>query len=218
MKLIVIILVEESDRMEKKFNNIYFEDYGNLEIVKGITNHLFPIHTHRFLCVGIITKGKVIFICEGVKIILKAGSEYIIPPNCSHAFNPISDKPYSYLTLCFKNKTFNFSLNMTEYIAKALYNIENTVTNDLSIDDICKAINISKFHFIRQFKIEVGMTPYKFFLNSKIKKIRQGIILEQQLSDLALELGFSDQSHMSNIFKRYMGVSPLQFHKKYNAH
>lgn len=186
--------------------------------MKGRTNHIFSIHTHRFLCVGMITKGKVIFICEGVKTILKAGSEYIIPPNYSHAFNSISDKRYSYLTLCLKNKTFNFALNMTEYISKALYIIENTITNDLSIDDICKIINISKFHFIRKFKIEVGMTPYKFILNSKIKKIRQGIILEQQLSDLALELGFSDQSHMSNIFKRYMGESPLQFYKKYNAH
>ena len=83
---------------------------------------------------------------------------------------------------------------------------------------MCRFVNVSKFHFIREFKNEVGITPYQFILNLKIKKIRQGVILQQPLSDLALDYGFSDQSHLCNTFKKYMGVSPLQFNAKHRTH
>lgn len=203
--------------MEKEISNVFFDDYKDFEIISGTTKHFFPLHTHRYLCVGKITKGNVIFICDGIKTTLSVGSEYIIPPNCPHAFNPIEDKPYSYVTLCLKNTT-NDTSNKTEYISKTVSIIENSSTPSFSIDDICKIINLSKFHFIRQFKLEVGLTPYQFILNTKIRKIRQGLLSKQTLSDLALDLGFSDQSHMCNTFKKYMGISPLQFYQKYKMY
>lgn len=203
--------------MQREKSDITFDEYNDYEVITGTCKHSFPLHIHQCLCLGTITKGNVLFVCDNREIELKEGESYIITPNSPHAFTSISGNIYSYLTISLKNKTFKTS-NLTEYISHAVFFIENSDLSILSVDDVCRFVNVSKFHFTRAFKNEVGITPHQFILNQKIKKIRQGIVSQQSLSDLSLDYGFSDQSHLCNTFKKYMGVSPLQFYAKHRTH
>lgn len=203
--------------MKKETNQIYFDEYRDFEIVSGTCTHSFPIHIHQCLCIGMITKGRALFVSEDGNSIIDEGSQYIIPPYSPHSIAPVNSNTYSYLTVCLKehiNQTFDLSKCTT--LAKSLIEHSNTIA--LSIQDVSKFINVSKYHFIRKFKEQVGITPYQYILNEKIKKARQGIISNQSLSELALDLGFFDQSHLCNTFKKHMGISPLKYRYAYKSH
>lgn len=203
--------------MKKEINKIYFDEYRDFEVVSGTGTHSFPMHMHQSLCIGVIIKGSALFVCEGQVSILNQGSKYIISPYSPHSLAPINGNVYSYVTICLKEHSFKIP-NLSEYAALAKEFVEHSNSPVPKIQDMSEFVGLSKYHFIRKFKEKVGVTPYQFILNEKIKKARQGILSRQSLSDLALDLGFSDQSHLCNTFKKHMGISPLRYCSAHKSH
>ncbi|SHN72187.1 AraC family transcriptional regulator [Desulfovibrio litoralis] len=200
-------------------NNITFDNYyDELELVSGTSKHTFPTHIHQSLCIGVITKGAALLSFNNKTSILEKGSHYIIAPYQPHAITPLNGKEYSYLTICIKKDISKLCPELYKYLTKTKTLMQNTDPSSYNLQLLAQANNLSKYHFIKKFKEKIGITPYQFILNEKIKKVRQGILSKQSLADLALELGFSDQSHLCNTFKKYMGISPLQFSTAYKAH
>jgi AraC family transcriptional regulator len=88
----------------------------------------------------------------------------------------------------------------------------STIRENLTLEEMARQVHLSPFHFARQFKRTVGISPYKFVLQLKIehakmtmKKCRGSII------DIAHELNFSDQAHFTKTFKKVTGISPRQY-------
>jgi AraC-like DNA-binding protein len=75
--------------------------------------------------------------------------------------------------------------------------------------DVARECRLSTSHFQRAFRRTVGMAPHKWLLSRRIelakKKLRDG---RSPLSDVALECGFGDQSHLTRVFSRLVGTSP----------
>ena len=75
--------------------------------------------------------------------------------------------------------------------------------------DVARECRLSTSHFQRAFRRTVGMAAHKWLLSRRIKlakqKLRDG---RSSLSDVALACGFSDQSHLTRIFTRLVGISP----------
>lgn len=89
--------------------------------------------------------------------------------------------------------------------------IENHLNSKINLLDLAKIIGIDKFKFIRWFKTNVGITPFEYIL---LKRIGCGKTLIQQglpLVDVSFHTGFYDQSHFSNYFKKYVGMSPKAY-------
>lgn len=200
-----------------KNNEIYFLDFGEIEIISGRCSHSFPVHIHKSMCVGIITNGRAEFICNGNSSILMTGDLFTIPPDNPHSISAIDGMEYSYITLCFKNMNFNRGVSDYHYTAIAKSFIESQPAHTIDLQTLSDFVHVSEFHLIREFKKAVGVSPHQFCLMEKVKKIRQGLMIQQPLSDLALSLGFSDQSHLCNTFKKFMGITPLQYKHSYKA-
>lgn len=208
----------------KSSNQINFYDFGEIEIVVGESAHSFPTHIHQSLCVGLITHGSVEFICENHKAILTKGEVYVIPPFTPHSLSAVNGGNYAYTALCLKNvlggrnKRNDFCQNNIyekDYIALAKSFIQSRLEYSFDLQALSEHVCVSKFHLIREFKKRFGVSPYQFYLSEKVKKIRQGLVLKQSLSDLTFALGFSDQSHLCNTFRKFMGITPLQFNCTY---
>lgn len=79
----------------------------------------------------------------------------------------------------------------------------------ISIDDIARHAGIAKRNFVDAFRRSVGLTPWAFVLG---RRLQQALLRVRETSDemtiIALELGFSTPSHFSTAFKRRFGVSP----------
>jgi AraC-like DNA-binding protein len=94
--------------------------------------------------------------------------------------------------------------------------IKNSILSMLyekgSLDEIAKKFFMSKSNLIRIFKKHMGMTPYKFLLDEKIRIAR--LLLgstNMSVKTIAEQLCFTDEHYFSYIFKEKTGVSPLKF-------
>lgn len=81
----------------------------------------------------------------------------------------------------------------------------------ISLDTVAKKVGFSRFHFIRQFKKHTGISPHQFRIQQRIEAAKDLIRKGRPLSQIALETGFSDQSHFTNKFRQYTGATPSQY-------
>lgn len=102
------------------------------------------------------------------------------------------------------NKVSN--LNKSVCTEKAVQYLNNHFQSRFSLDELAKKSYVSKYHLIRTFKKEMGITPKQYHQQCKVRKIKE-LVFESSQSDIAYMLNFSTQSHMNSIFKKYMGIT-----------
>lgn len=96
----------------------------------------------------------------------------------------------------------NACLFMTEHFAE-----------HITLDELCKCSSLSKSTLLRAFTKSKGVTPYRYLQAIRIDKAKA--LLEQGVSpiDAAIQTGFSDQSHFSNFFNMFIGLSPAAYRR-----
>jgi len=94
--------------------------------------------------------------------------------------------------------------------------IERNLKAKISLSRLAENFGMNKFQFIRWFKVRVGITPFEYILLMRIglgkRLIQQGV----PIVDASLDSGFYDQSHFSNYFKKYVGLSPKNYKNSCN--
>jgi len=102
------------------------------------------------------------------------------------------------------------------HIKKALAIMEKSVQRSIGMDEIARILSISPEYFTRIFKNEIKMGPLQYFLRLKIEGAAGLLISSNKLiSEIASWFGFKNQFHFSRVFKRYTGISPLEYRKIY---
>lgn len=89
--------------------------------------------------------------------------------------------------------------------------LENHYMENVTLDNLCKLTGRSKYYLLRSFTKQMGISPYSYLETLRIDKAKK--MLEQGVSpiDVALQTGFTDQSHFSNFFKKFIGLTPKQY-------
>lgn len=100
------------------------------------------------------------------------------------------------------------------YMSQALEYINQNIALDISIDQICTTVNVSKYHFCRRFKKYTGLTVMQYILKTRIllakNELRKTHLSISQISD---EYGFSSVSYFCRVFKEEENCTPLQYRK-----
>jgi AraC-like DNA-binding protein len=82
----------------------------------------------------------------------------------------------------------------------------------LSLEELSKKANLSKYHFCRSFKKSTGMTPMKFVTHLRINRAKELLRRRNNnISRIAIEVGFNDFSNFIRHFKKHTGVTPKTF-------
>jgi len=86
---------------------------------------------------------------------------------------------------------------------------------DLSVRELASLINISSHYFSTLFKKSTGLTPHKYIIQTRIERAKI-LLLERKMSlvDIAQQVGFANQGHLNQTFKRLVGVTPKQFRQR----
>jgi AraC-like DNA-binding protein len=79
---------------------------------------------------------------------------------------------------------------------------------DISLESMAARASMSKYHFLRQFKHHYGRTPHQYLQNIRIDCVRRKLASEEALSQIALDCGFYDQSHMVKTYQKFYGHTP----------
>jgi AraC-like DNA-binding protein len=97
------------------------------------------------------------------------------------------------------------------YIAKKF--LEAHPAKEVSLEDLAKLTSLSSFHLLRVFKRDMGVSPHAYQIQQRIHLAKRFLRDGKRIAEVALEMGFHDQSHMGLHFKRLVGVTPRQFIK-----
>ena len=102
-----------------------------------------------------------------------------------------------------------------EEIQKACRFMEENLDKPLSLEQICRHTGLGKSTLLRAFTREKGITPYRYLETLRINKARKLLEEGRTLTEAALETGFSDQSHFTNYFTSFTGISPGSYRNIY---
>jgi AraC-like DNA-binding protein len=94
--------------------------------------------------------------------------------------------------------------------------IEASIDTNFTLDTLAQNVSLSKFHFLRVFKKESGMTPHAFIINKRLNKAKSFIQSGMPISEAASMVGFNDQSHFTRNFKRIYGYTPKKLQTSSN--
>jgi AraC-like DNA-binding protein len=92
--------------------------------------------------------------------------------------------------------------------------IDDNLDAPLTLDRLAEEAELSKYHFSRVFRQEVGLPPWSFVRRARVDRARG--LLERGASPAAaaVEAGFCDQSHLTRAMKEIVGKTPKQVQKE----
>jgi len=90
--------------------------------------------------------------------------------------------------------------------------VEAHLEDDLSVEDLAKVLDLSRFHFSRIFKTTTSRSPYQFLLERRIRRSRD-LLRSSDLSiaEIAPTCGFRSVAQFEEAFRRAMGVRPIRY-------
>ncbi|MEE9327118.1 MAG: AraC family transcriptional regulator [Cocleimonas sp.] len=91
--------------------------------------------------------------------------------------------------------------------------IDSYYSENISMQQLAKHAQLSPFYLARLFQKTVGLPPHAYQIQRRLQKAKQLIHHGVRLSDVAVDCGFTDQSHLSRHFKRSQGVAPGAYQK-----
>lgn len=95
--------------------------------------------------------------------------------------------------------------------------ITDKLHSKISIAELATEVGLSPFHFARMFKLSFGETPADFITRTRIKKVKELLPSKLSLADISLRTGFSQQSHMTDKFKKHTGITPAAYRREYQT-
>lgn len=96
-------------------------------------------------------------------------------------------------------------------IRESLYFMEENFHLPLCLGDIAECAGLSEFHFMRLFKSRMQTTVHQHLKQLRLNAAKAMLARGEPISEVAASVGFYDQSHFTNSFRRVFGVTPKKY-------
>ena len=106
-------------------------------------------------------------------------------------------------------KVFNEKRSMQ--IAKDF--LAENYSQNISIEELSKVVNLSSYYFIRSFSKYYGLPPHQFQNQLRLQRAKKDLLMDESIASIALKNGFYDQSHFNRQFRKTFGVTPNSYRK-----
>ncbi|MFO7597948.1 MAG: AraC family transcriptional regulator [Desulfocurvibacter africanus] len=98
-----------------------------------------------------------------------------------------------------------------EAVRRAKEHLHARLDGKVSLEELAAETGLSRYHLLRVFKAATGMSPYAYHLQLRVEHARRLLLNGLPFVQAASEAGFSDQSHFSNTFRHFFGMTPGQY-------
>ena len=102
----------------------------------------------------------------------------------------------------------------TRLYKKAINTLEEKIFSNISVEELARECNISTAQLKRVFSKYAGIGIHEYFLQIKILYAKKLLSGGMGVTEVAEKMSFSSQNYFSVVFKRKVGVSPLQYKKE----
>lgn len=95
--------------------------------------------------------------------------------------------------------------------------MEEHFSENITLDELLSMTSFGKSYLLRSFTKQVGVSPYRYLQTVRLEKAKR--FLEQGTApvEAAAMAGFADQSHFTNAFKSFIGLTPKQYQRIFSA-
>ncbi|WP_431259838.1 AraC family ligand binding domain-containing protein [Roseateles chitinivorans] len=85
---------------------------------------------------------------------------------------------------------------------------------DVGLDDLVAHTGMDRFRLTRQFKQSFGQSPHAYLVSLRLRAARALLARGHRPSEVATEVGFSDQSHLGRWFQRAYRLTPADYRRR----
>lgn len=89
--------------------------------------------------------------------------------------------------------------------------LQERFAEDISLEQLAAGVKLSRFYLLRLFRLHTGMAPHTFQLQLRLTRAKELLKRSIPSGEIALRVGFFDQSHFTRHFTRTVGVSPGRY-------
>lgn len=232
----VIGFIEKGKRFLSCKNNEYILGEGDLILLNPRDNHMCEQIDYRsldFRCINIPieTMKKTVFEINGQEEYMPEFTKHVLYRSelvsslkelhtmIIQKFNDFKkEEIFFYIVEQLINEytqpnTMLPRITLTTEVQTVCKFLENNYARNISLNELSLITGISKYHLLRSFTKQKGISPYSFLETIRIDKAKH--MLEEGTSpiEVALQTGFNDQSHFTNFFKKFIGLTPKQYMK-----
>lgn len=101
-----------------------------------------------------------------------------------------------------------------EWVDQVQKFLEKNFRENLTLSQIAEVCHGSVSYLQRTFKREVGYSPSQYLMMIRMRKGEKLLIgTDESIGKIAEQIGFENRDHFITRFKKYMGISPLQYRK-----
>jgi AraC-like DNA-binding protein/PAS domain-containing protein len=92
--------------------------------------------------------------------------------------------------------------------------VEARLSESIDLAAMAAVAGLSVFHFAREFKQSTGVTPHHYLVQTRVERAQDMLARTNlSLSEIALAVGFADQSHLARRFRQFLGTAPREFRR-----
>jgi AraC-like DNA-binding protein len=85
--------------------------------------------------------------------------------------------------------------------------------HQVTLDHLATLVGLNRSYLVRIFKRATGLPPHRYLLHLRLQEARRRLSSAASISQIALETGFADQSHLTRAFKAVFAMTPAQYAK-----
>ncbi len=222
------IQLDDSSEMEEKLTNLeklifqYLDDDERSKALEELRNWLDLLKSH-----SLYTKQKILINATSFmanlqkftyeKKITSSEWDESIKKNMEllpklESFNSISNMIRESVEELIKIMNTQFNIHKT--VREAIRIIKLKYNTNLTLENLAKKVFVSPTYLSSLFKQELGVNYLDYLHQYRIKKAK--ILLKQgfKIYAIAKSVGYQDERHFSNTFKKWVGMTPSQYQKK----
>ena len=111
-----------------------------------------------------------------------------------------------------ENRQSELTSVSTAALADVLQYIEKNYPGQIKLGDMAQTAGITEQHLCRLFKKNFQMRPMEYLAKVRIQHAKEMLVYsEKNISEIAKETGFPDNSYFSALFKKYEGITPGEY-------
>lgn len=109
-------------------------------------------------------------------------------------------------------------LLIPSYILQIQHLFDTQYYNNYSLDSLARQFHVSKYTLAKDFTKYLHLSPIEYLISVRIKIAKQLLInTDYTINEIANQLGIFDTTHFINLFKKRVGITPLQYRKQFST-
>lgn len=124
---------------------------------------------------------------------------------------------FVYLNMLCGRREYGFSREDTVFhpmAAQVAEYIDQHIGESISVEELARQVHMSKYHFLRKFKEQTGVTVHSFVLNKRLIRASEELLRGVNMTQVWQNAGFADYSSFLRNFKRAFGMPPGKYRKE----